>query len=159
MGVSVNEIKSDSKIATANVMANSLNKRPITSLIKSKGKSTATSDNVSEINVNVISWAPFSEACRTDKPCSIWRAMFSIMTMASSTTNPVAIVKAINVKLLMLKPASNMMPKVPTSDNGTTMPGIRVAVQVRKNTNVTKTTKPTASNNSFCTLDTASRMV
>src|SRR3546814_11755100 len=70
-------------------------------------------------------------------PSSMWRAMFSIMTIASSTTKPVAMVSAIRVRFLTLNPARYMMPKVPTSDSGTTTLGIKVAVQLRKNTKVT----------------------
>ena len=85
--------------------------------------------------------------------------MFSIMTMASSTTKPVAMVSAISVRLLMEKPARYMMPKVPTSDSGTTTLGIKVAVRLRRNTKVTITTSATASSISNCTSATESRMV
>lgn len=85
--------------------------------------------------------------------------MFSIMTMASSTTKPVAMVSAIRVRLLMLKPARYMMPNVPISDSGTTTLGITVAVRLRRNRNVTSTTSPTASSISNCTSATESRMV
>jgi hypothetical protein len=53
--------------------------------------------------------------------------MFSITTMASSTTKPVAMVSAIRVRLLMLKPARYMPAKVPTSDSGMAMLGMSVA--------------------------------
>ena len=39
--------------------------------------------------------------------------MFSITTMASSTTNPVEMVSAISERLSMLKPARYITPKVP----------------------------------------------
>ena len=52
--------------------------------------------------------------------------MFSIMTIASSTTNPVAIVIAINVRLFRLYPSRYITPNVPTSDNGTATLGITV---------------------------------
>ena len=45
--------------------------------------------------------------------------MFSIITIASSTTKPVAIVSAIRLRLLIEKPAKYMTPKVPMSDSGT----------------------------------------
>ena len=60
--------------------------------------------------------------------------MFSIITIASSTTKPVAIVSAISVRLLIEKPARYITPNVPTSDNGTAMPGMIVAGRLRRKT-------------------------
>ncbi len=85
--------------------------------------------------------------------------MFSIMTIASSTTKPVAMVSAIRVRLLMLKPARYITPKVPTSDNGTAMPGISVPVAVRRNRKIATTTSATAPSSSNCTSRTEARMV
>ena len=56
--------------------------------------------------------------------------MFSIITIASSTTKPVAMVSAISVRLLIEKPARYMTPKVPTSDSGTATLGMSVAGDV-----------------------------
>ncbi|CRO42713.1 hypothetical protein PAERUG_E10_London_26_VIM_2_06_13_02639 [Pseudomonas aeruginosa] len=53
--------------------------------------------------------------------------MFSTMTIASSTTKPVAMVSAIRVRLLIEKPDRYITPKVPISDSGTAKLGIRVA--------------------------------
>ena len=71
--------------------------------------------------------------------------MFSIMTMASSTTKPVAMVRAIRVRLLMEKPARYMTPKVPTSESGTARLGMMVADSLRRNRKITITTSATAS--------------
>ena len=57
-------------------------------------------------------------------PSSMCRAMFSIITIASSTTKPVAMVSAISVRLLTENPARYMTPKVPMSDSGTTTLGM-----------------------------------
>ncbi len=65
---------------------------------------TATSDTVSEITVKPISRAPFSAASIGLSPSSRWRTMFSIITIASSTTKPVPIVSAISDRLSRLKP-------------------------------------------------------
>ena len=59
--------------------------------------------------------------------------MFSIMTMASSTTNPVATVNAISDRLLRLKPARYITAKVPISDSGTDRLGMMVAGTLRRN--------------------------
>ena len=56
--------------------------------------------------------------------------MFSIITMASSTTKPVEIVSAISVRLFRLYPSRYMTANVPTSDSGTATLGMIVAGEV-----------------------------
>ena len=63
---------------------------------------TATSDSVIETTVKPISLAPRSAAASGGVPCSRCRMMFSITTMASSTTKPVAMVSAIRDRLSTL---------------------------------------------------------
>ncbi len=67
--------------------------------------------------------------------------MFSIITMASSTTNPVEIVSAINVRLFKLKSSMYITANVPISDSGTATLGIIVAESVRRNRKITSTTR------------------
>ena len=81
------------------------------------------------------------------------------MTIASSTTNPVATVSAISVRLLIENPARYMKAKVPTSDSGTATAGISVADSVRRNRKITMTTSATASINSNWTAATDASMV
>src|SRR4051812_798754 len=69
--------------------------------------------------------------------------MFSITTMASSTTNPVEIVKAISERLSRLYPNRYMNPNVPSNDRGTETLGMKVAQALRKNKNTTSTTRAT----------------
>ena len=52
--------------------------------------------------VKPISPAPFSAASIGRMPSSMWRWMFSSITIASSTTNPTAMVKAISDRLSRL---------------------------------------------------------
>ena len=85
--------------------------------------------------------------------------MFSITTIASSTTKPVAMVSAISVRLLIEKPARYMTPNVPTSDSGTATLGMNVAGRLRRNRKITITTSATASSSSNCTSSTEARMV
>ena len=56
--------------------------------MNSTGMNTAASEKVIERMVKPISLAPSSDAVITSLPISMWRTMFSSMTMASSTTNP-----------------------------------------------------------------------
>ena len=85
--------------------------------------------------------------------------MFSITTMASSTTKPVATVSAISERLSRLKPASYMIASAPISDSGTDRLGMMVAGILRRNRNMTSTTRPTASASSNSTSSTEARMV
>ena len=71
--------------------------------------------------------------------------MFSIITIASSTTNPVEMVSAIRVRLFRLYPSRYITPKVPTSDSGTATLGITVAERFRRKRKMTITTSPMVS--------------
>src|SRR5258707_8950445 len=77
--------------------------------------------------------------------------MFSIITMASSTTNPVAMVKAIRERLSRLYPRKYMAAKVPTRDRGTATLGMIVAERLRRKRKMTITTKKMVSINSNST--------
>ncbi len=98
------------------------------------GISTATSETVSDTMVKPICLAPLSAASNGESPCSMKRAMFSIMTMASSTTNPVEMVSAISERLFSEYPHRYITPKVPISDSGTATPGMKVARNERRKT-------------------------
>src|SRR6202790_4864236 len=69
--------------------------------------------------------------------------MFSITTMASSTTNPVQIASAMRERLSRLYPNRYITPNVPMMESGTAMLGIIVAQALRKNRNMTITTSAT----------------
>src|SRR6185437_891559 len=77
--------------------------------------------------------------------------MFSIMTIASSTTNPVAMVSAISDRLSRENPSKYMTAKVPTSESGTATNGMTVARTLRRNRNITSITSPMLSNSSNST--------
>ena len=143
IGVSVSDTIAEMTTAIVNVSANSRNMRPTRPLMNSSGMNTAISDSVSEITVKPISRAPFSAACSGLSPFSMWRTMFSIMTMASSTTKPVPIVSAISERLSSEKPQNHMTPKVAISDTGSATPAIIVALSVRRKISTTITTSPT----------------
>ena len=68
--------------------------------MNNRGISTAISETVSDRIVKPICSEPFSAAVNGSSPSSRYRAIFSTITMASSTTNPVEMVNAINERLL-----------------------------------------------------------
>ena len=98
----VSDTSIDIAIDTDKVTENSRNKRPTIPPISSSGINTATSDTLMVSTVKPTSRAPASAACTREAPRSRWRMMFSTTTIASSTTNPVAMVNAINDRLLRL---------------------------------------------------------
>src|ERR1700728_4320053 len=85
--------------------------------------------------------------------------MFSIITIASSTTNPVDIVSAISDRLSRLKPMRYMTISVPTRDRGTDRLGMIVAGRLRRNRKITRTTSATARPSSNSTSATEARIV
>src|ERR1700732_2119030 len=133
-------------MATLSTTANSRNNRPTIPPIIKIGINTATSEILIDITVNPISLAPFSAASKGFMPSSIWRVMFSSTTIASSTTNPVEIVSAINERLSRLYPHKYITPDVPTRDTDTDTLGIMVAQKLRRKTNTTKITSSTEIN-------------
>jgi len=86
-------------IAIVRVMANSWNSRPRMPPMNSSGMNTATSETVIDITVKPICRAPMIAACSGGRPRSVWRTMFSIITIASSTQKPTETVSAIREKL------------------------------------------------------------
>ncbi len=111
---------------------NSLNMRPTTPPMNSTGMNTATSDSVIEMMVKPTSLEPLKAASIGFSPASMWRTMFSSMTMASSTTKPTASVSASSEMLSSEWPHRYMPAKVPITEIGSAMAGIRVARKLRR---------------------------
>src|SRR6202048_2393940 len=145
-------------MATETETANSLNTRPTMPPINRTGMKTAMSENVIEIMVNPISREPLSAASNGRIPPSMWRTMFSSMTIASSTTNPTDRVSASNVMLLIEKLNAYIAPQVAISEIGTASAGMTVAETERKNRKITRITRPTAISSVACTSATESRI-
>ncbi len=102
IGVNVSETNPDTSTATTIVTANSCSSRPSRPPMNSTGMNTADSDSVMEMMVKPISREPFNAASIGGSPFSMWRTMFSSMTMASSTTNPTHSVSAMSERLSRL---------------------------------------------------------
>ena len=141
------------------VSANSRNMRPTSPVMNSSGMNTAMSETVSEITVKPISLAPLSAASNGPSPSSMWRTMFSIITIASSTTKPVPMVSAISDRLSSEKPQNHITPKVAISDSGNVTPAMMVARMVRRKTSTTMMTSATLSMSVNCTSRIEARIV
>ena len=72
------------------------------------------------------------------------RAMFSMTTIASSTTSPVASVSPNSVSVLIEKPNSFIRKNVPISETGIVSAGISVVRQSCRNRKITRITRPIA---------------
>src|ERR1017187_2989455 len=141
MGVVVREMTMDTTMAVASVMANSRNSLPTMPLMRRMGMNTAINDMLMEKTVNPISLEPWKAAFKGGMPASRWREIFSITTMASSTTNPVAIVNAISERLSMLYPKRYITAKVPISAAGMATLGINVTRALRRKIKTTAMTR------------------
>src|SRR5258706_6166639 len=90
-------------------------------------------------------------------PSSVmWRWAFSMTTMASSTTSPVASVIPKSVSELMEKPKILMKANVPISDTGIVTAGITVSRQSSRKKKITMMTMITASSSVVTTSRTES---
>ena len=95
IGVTVSDTTVETTMANTSVIENSRSRRPTTPSMNSSGMKAATSDTLIEMTVKPICLAPSSAACMGRMPASRLRNMFSIMTMASSTTKPTETASAI----------------------------------------------------------------
>ncbi len=128
------------------VIASSWNSSPTMPGMSRMGRNTAISDRLMDITVNPTSALPRSAASLGGMPSSMCRMMFSSTTMASSTTKPVPMVRAMSERLSMLYPSRYMGPKLPTMDSGSATAGISTARGERRNTKTTPITSRTAMN-------------
>ena len=145
MGERVSATKPETRTAPASARANSLNSLPVRPGVKASGANTAVRVRVMATTANPISRTPLIAAENGSIPSSMWRYMFSSTTMASSTTSPMASTSASRVRVLMVKPASAIMAKVPIRLTGMVMMGMIEALRVLRNTNITSATSTTAS--------------
>ena len=82
-------------------------------------------------------------------PFSMYRSTASTTTMASSTTSPMARTRPKSERVLIEKPSTGKKMKVPISETGTAMSGMRVARQPCRKMKTTMTTRISASKRVF----------
>ena len=145
IGVNVKATTPETTTAPASARANSTKRRPVRPGVKANGAYTATKVAVIVTTAKPISRAPLMLAENGSMPSSMCRKIFSSITIASSTTKPIANTSANSVRVLIEKPAKAIKAKVPTRLTGIVMMGISEARRVRKNTKITSATRITAS--------------
>ena len=127
--------------------------------MNSSGMNTATSDRLIETTVKPIWREPTRAARSGGRPASVWRTMFSIITIASSTTKPTEMVSAIREKLSIVNPSAHIPARVPQIDSGTVTAAARVGTSRRMNTSTTSSTSTIVTARVYCTSATLARIV
>ena len=148
----VSELNAEIAMENAMVSENCWYSSPVVPGKNATGTNTAIS--TSDVAITAPVTSPMaSEAATCDRMCSspMWRWMFSMTTIASSTTSPVASMMPNSVRVLIEKPSSLMKANVPISDTGIVTAGISVLRQSCRNRNITSMTKMMASTSVFST--------
>src|SRR5216684_6067104 len=129
-GVKVNALKAEMETENAMVNANCRNNMPVVPGNRATGTNTDTSTNEVATTAPATSFiATLAALCGSEMPSMMCRSTFSITTMASSTTRPVASVMPNSVRVLTEKPKSLTKMNVPMSETGMVIAGINVLRQ------------------------------
>jgi hypothetical protein len=141
-GVSVSATMPESTTAITMVMANWRNSSPVTPPVKPTGTNTAQSTSTIAMSAPRTCRIARSAATRADTfSTAMMRSTFSITTIASSTTMPIASTSANSVSTLMEKPSTRRPRNVPITETGTASMGIRVARKLCRKRNTTNATR------------------
>src|SRR5262249_1336227 len=145
-GANVSALKAEIAIENAIVSANCRNKMPVVPGKNATGTNTATSTSEVAMTAPATSCIASEEAlCGSCSPSWMCRSMFSMTTMASSTTSPVASVIPNSVNVLIENPSSFTNANVPISETGIVTEGMIVLRQSSRKTKITSTTRMIAS--------------
>src|SRR6266700_3729266 len=109
---------------------------------------TKTAISTSDVAITALVTSPIARdvaSCGSECSMEMWRCTFSITTIASSTTSPVASVISNNVRELIEKPKIFVNANVPISDTGMVTAGMMVARQSRRKRKITTITITIAS--------------
>ena len=112
---------------------------------KDAGRNTAVSTSVTPSTGPVSSFIAVMAASFGVRPSSMWRDAFSTMTIASSTTMPMARIRANSVIRLSVKPRSAMAANAPMIVTGTVVAGTSIARAFWRNRMMTISTRMPAS--------------
>ena len=141
IGVKVRVSKSEISTAALRVTANSRISRPTTPPMNIRGVNTAISETEMDRMVKLISPAPARAASNGASPRSMRFQITSVITMASSTTKPTAMVRAINDKLSRLNFRGSITAVAASSASGMTALGMSVARTLSRKRKITITTR------------------
>src|ERR1017187_2159051 len=145
-GESVSALKAEMAIENAMVSENCLYRIPVVPGKNETGTNTAIS--TSDVAMTALVTSPMARevaSCGSECYMAMWRCTFSMTTIASSTTSPVASVMPKSVNELMEKPKSLIKANVPMSETGMVTAGMMVARQSSKKRKITTMTMTIAS--------------
>src|SRR5208282_1681076 len=126
-GVSVRALNAEMETENAMVSANCRNRIPVVPGNNATGINTETSTSEVATTAPATSFIATDAAlCGSVMPSTMWRSTFSITTMASSTTNPVASVIPNSVSVLIENPKSFTKINVPINETGIVTAGMIV---------------------------------
>ena len=135
-------LNAEMETENAIVSANWRNRIPVVPGKNATGTNTATSTSEVATTAPATSLMAMDAAlCGSEIPSVMWRWTFSMTTMASSTTRPVARVRPNKVSVLIEKPRIFTNAKVPISETGMVMAGIKVLRQSCRKMKITSTTR------------------
>src|SRR5713101_4466097 len=144
-GVSVSALNAEMATEKAMVSANCRNRIPVVPGKSATGTNTATSTNEVATTAPATSFIATEAAlCGSVMPSTMCRSTFSITTIASSTTSPVANVMPNNVSVLIENPSNFTKMNVPISDTGIVTAGMKVLRQSCRKTKITMMTSAIA---------------
>ena len=144
MGVNERETNADINTAPATTTPNSRNNLPTKPSKNMMGKNTTAKVIEVESTAKKISFEPLIAASRGLIPSSIFLKIFSVTTMPSSTTKPVASTIANRVNILIEKPNMYMIKNAPINETGISISGRNAISQSRKNRKIINTTNKNA---------------
>src|ERR1700743_2337834 len=151
-GVSVKALNAEIDTENAMVSANCRNKMPVVPGKSATGTNTATSTSDVAMTAPATSFIATDAAlCGSVIPSLMWRSTFSMTTIASSTTSPVASVIPNSVSVLIEKPNSLTKMNVPISETGIVIAGMNVLRQSCRNKKITTMTSTIASTSVWST--------
>src|SRR5215831_14135423 len=129
-GVNVKALKAEIATEKAMVRANWRKRIPVVPGKSATGTNTETRTSEVAITAPATSFIAADAAlCGSVMPSVMCRSTFSMTTMASSTTSPVASVMPNKVSVLIEKPSSLTKMNVPIKETGMAIAGMKVVLQ------------------------------
>ena len=125
----MSDTKSEATSAIVMVSANGRNSSPVMSLTRAIGRNTATVVAVDAVTAVATSLTAARIAVLFSSPSDRCRLMFSMTTIESSTTRPIAIVSAPRVSTFIVYPVASIPMKVTSTETG-----IEIAVTIVERT-------------------------
>ncbi len=132
---------SEKNTAAATVSPNCLKYCPVMPPMKLTGRNTAMMVAEVATTASPISSAASRAAWKGVLPMRMWRTMFSISTIASSTSTPATSDSASRLMELSVKSSHSMAAKVGIADSGMASAEMSVARVLRRNRNTTRTAR------------------